>query len=100
LGLSHASGPEKEQRARTAAQSAPQSWSHAYRLDATQGKKSPVLTDENGAAIADGARMTGVGSESRLTIWVKFPAPPPETQSVSFAVPEMALFEDLPIQTR
>jgi hypothetical protein len=71
----------------------------AFLLDEPQGKKYQVLSDENGTPIADGGRSIGLTVDSPLTIWMKFPAPPVETRTVSLTIPEMALFEDLPIQT-
>lgn len=76
----------------------------AYLLDTEAGKKYEVLKDEKGTCIA--ALYTGYPCRYWVTIkpgaaqtaWMKFPAPPAATRSVTLQVPVAPPFEDLPIQ--
>lgn len=80
------------------------SWPATYVLDAAAGKKYEPLKDENGDYIA-GNRPGWKDrwyddikpGESRTT-WVKFPAPPAEVRVITLQLPNIAPFEDLPIQ--
>jgi hypothetical protein len=69
-----------------------------YLLDAPRGKKYLVLKDENGGFIASHTGTQGFGPEAPLTLWMKFPAPPPDVTTVTLVVPEMPPFEDLQIE--
>jgi len=79
-------------------------YNEAYLMDAAAGKKYEVLKDEKGAYIA----ALHSGSSSRwyenlkpaqgVTIWMKFPAPPPEVKAVTLQVPGVPPFEELAIQ--
>ena len=79
-------------------------YGEAYLMDAAAGKKYEVLKDEKGAFIA--ALRQGYGDRwyeymkptQTATIWMKFPAPPPEVKTVTLQVPGVAPFEDLAIQ--
>jgi hypothetical protein len=79
-------------------------YNQAYVMDLDAGKKYEVLRDEKGAYIA--ALHTGYGNRwyqklqpgARTTIWMKFPAPPPEVKSATLQLPGLPPFEDLPIQ--
>jgi len=75
-----------------------------YLLDTGAGKKFNVLKDEKGGYIA--SLRSGWNdrwyddlkpAESYL-LWMKFPAPPPETKAITLQLPGMPPFEDLPIQ--
>jgi hypothetical protein len=79
-------------------------FNETYVMDAAAGKKYEVLKDEKDAYIASlrsgwkdqwSQRIAPGESQS---IWMKFPAPPPDVKSVTLQVPGMAPFEDLSIQ--
>jgi hypothetical protein len=79
-------------------------YGEAYLMDAAAGKKYEVLKDEKGAYIA--ALRSGYNNKwyeylkptQSATIWMKFPAPPPEVKAVTLQVPGVPPFEDLAIQ--
>jgi hypothetical protein len=73
-------------------------------MDAPNARKYEVLRDEKGnyiAALTSGWRdrwyKTMEPSEQQ-TIWIKFPAPPPEVRAITLQLPNMPPFEDLAIQ--
>jgi hypothetical protein len=80
------------------------SYNEAYVMDLGAGKKYEVLKDEKGTYIA--ALRSGYGNRwfqrlapgASYTIWMKFPAPPPEVKSVTLQLPGIPPFEDVPIQ--
>jgi hypothetical protein len=80
------------------------SYTEVYVMDLGAGKKYEVLKDEKGTYIA--ALRTGYNNRwfqnltpgASYTIWMKFPAPPPEVKSVTLQLPGMPPFEDVPIQ--
>jgi hypothetical protein len=80
------------------------SYNEAYVMDLGAGKKYEVLKDEKGTYIA--ALHSGFGNRwyqrlapgASYTIWMKFPAPPPEVKSVTLQLPGIPPFEDVPIQ--
>jgi len=80
------------------------SYNEAYVMDLGAGKKYEVLKDEKGTYIA--ALRSGYGHRwfqrlapgASYTIWMKFPAPPPEVKSVTLQLPGIPPFEDVPIQ--
>jgi hypothetical protein len=73
-------------------------------MDAAAGKKYQVLKDEKDEYIA--ALRSGwhdrwyekVKPGQSMTIWMKFPAPPPEVKAITLAVPGVPPFEELAIQ--
>lgn len=79
-------------------------YNEVYLMDLGAGKKYQVLRDEKGAFIA--ALKSGwsdrwydtLGPGESYTLWVKFPAPPPEVKSITLQVPGVPPFEDLAIQ--
>ena len=79
-------------------------YDEVYVMDAAAGKKYEVLQDEKGHYIA--ALRSGwndrwyqkLAPTESYTLWMKFPAPPPETRTVTLQVPGVPPFEDLPIQ--
>ncbi len=79
-------------------------YNEVYVMDLAAGKKYEVLKDEKGAYIA--ALRTGWNNRwyeklapgASYTIWLKFPAPPPEVKAVTLQLPGVPPFEDLPIQ--
>lgn len=79
-------------------------YEEVYLMDLGAGKKYEVLKDEKGAYIA--ALRSGWADRwydtlkpgQSVTLWIKFPAPPPDVKSVTLQVPGMSPFEDLPIQ--
>lgn len=79
-------------------------YKEVYLMDLAAGKKYQVLQDEKGAYIAalrsnwnDRWYETLKPGQS-FTLWMKFPAPPPDVKSVTLQVPGAPPFEDLPIQ--
>jgi len=79
-------------------------YKEVYLMDLAAGKKYEVLQDEKGAFIAalrsnwnDRWYETLKPGQS-FTLWMKFPAPPPDVKSVTLQVPGAPPFEDLPIQ--
>jgi hypothetical protein len=80
------------------------SYTEVYVMDLGAGKKYEVLKDEKGTYIA--ALRPGYNNRwfqrlapgASYTIWMKFPAPPPEVKSVTLQLPGMPPFEDVPIQ--
>lgn len=74
-----------------------------YLLDTAAGKKYEVLKDDQGtyiAAIRSGwpARNYGeIAPGASVTLWMKFPAPPPEVKSITLNIPAAAPFEDISI---
>jgi hypothetical protein len=79
-------------------------YKEVYLMDLGAGKKYEALKDEKGNYIA--ALRSGWGDRwyddlkpgQAFTLWIKFPAPPPEVKSVTLQLPGMSPFEDLPIQ--
>jgi len=79
-------------------------YNEVYVMDLGASKKYEILKDEKGTYIA--ALRTGWNNRwyeklvpgASYTIWMKFPAPPPEVKSVTLQLPGMPPFEDLPIQ--
>ena len=79
-------------------------YNEVYVMDLGAGKKYEVLKDEKGAYIA--ALHTGWNNRwyeklapgASYTIWIKFPAPPPEVKAVTLQLPGVPPFEDVPIQ--
>lgn len=79
-------------------------YNEVYVMDAAAGKKYEILQDEKGHYIA--ALRSGWNNRwyeklapgATYTLWMKFPAPPPETRTVTLQIPGVPPFEDLPIQ--
>ncbi|MEA2604108.1 MAG: hypothetical protein QOF89_5100 [Acidobacteriota bacterium] len=79
-------------------------YGEVYLMDAAAGKKYEALKDEKGTYIA--ALRSGypdrwyqkLAPGATYTIWVKFPAPPPDVKAVTLQLPGMPPFEDLTIQ--
>jgi len=79
-------------------------YNEVYVMDAGAGKKYEVLKDEKGsyiAALRPGYRdqwFQGLQPGGTYTIWMKFPAPPPDVKTVTLQIPGAPPFEDLAIQ--
>lgn len=79
-------------------------YKEVYLMDLGAGKKYEALRDEKGAYIAAlrsnwNDRWYGeLEPNESYTLWVKFPAPPPEVKSITLQVPGVPPFEDLAIQ--
>jgi len=79
-------------------------YGEAYLIDTAGGKKYGTLKDEKGSYIA--ALRSGwqdrwyeyIKPGTPQTIWIKFPAPPPEVKAITLQIPKTPPFEDLPIQ--
>lgn len=80
------------------------SYNEVYVMDLGAGKKYEVLRDEKGAYIA--ALRSGWNDRwyqdlppgGTYTLWMKFPAPPPDVKTVTLQIPGVPPFEDLQIQ--
>lgn len=75
----------------------------SYLLDTAAGKKYEVLTDSENHAIAavnDGSRgwREHVQAGQTQMFWMKFPAPPAATKSVTLTIDKLPPFDDLAIQ--
>ena len=67
-------------------------------MDEKAGKKYEVLRDEKNAYIASSGDSRGFSQGDMMTVWMKFPAPPPDTRAATLVVNGMPPFDDLPIQ--
>jgi hypothetical protein len=72
-----------------------------YVMDVGSGKKYEVLKDSDGNWIAangtSGYARVDIYAGQTASLWWKFPAPPAETKTITFALPEAEPFEDVPI---
>jgi hypothetical protein len=79
-------------------------YNELYVMDLGAGKKYEVLKDEKGnsiAALRSGYRdrwYQTLQPGGTYTIWMKFPAPPPDVKTVTLQIPGVPPFEDLAIQ--
>jgi hypothetical protein len=79
-------------------------YNESYVMDAGAGKKYEVLKDEQGnyiAALRSGYRdrwHQNLPPGGTYTIWMKFPAPPPDVKAVTLQISGVPPFEDLAIQ--
>jgi hypothetical protein len=79
-------------------------YNELYVMDLGAGKKYEVLKDEKGnyiAALHSGYRdqwYQTLQPGGSYTIWMKFPAPPPDVKTVTLQIPGVPPFEDLAIQ--
>ena len=79
-------------------------FSEAYLIDTGAGKKYQVLKDEQNSYIA--SLRSGysdfwydeMAPSASQTIWMKFPAPPPDVKSITLQMPGAPPFDDLQIQ--
>lgn len=83
-----------------------------YVVDEENGTKYYVLTDQEGHSLASQHTVVAYGIPDSYGIeqavapgaakrlWAKFPAPPPEVQTISIYFDETEPFEDLPITDR
>ena len=79
-------------------------YDEVYVMDLGAGKKYEVLKDEKGTYIA--ALRSGWNNRwyqklapgESYTLWMKFPAPPPDVKAVTLQIPGLPPFEDLAIQ--
>ena len=75
-----------------------------YLIDTGAGKKYNVLKDEKNIYIAslrsgwDNRWYESLKPGESYVVWMKFPAPPPETKAITLQLPGMPPFEDLNIQ--
>jgi hypothetical protein len=79
-------------------------YDEVYLMDAAAGRKYEALKDEKGtyiAALRSGYKdqwYDGMAPGATYTLWIKFPAPPPDVKTVTLQLPGMPPFEDLAIQ--
>jgi hypothetical protein len=80
------------------------SYSEVYLMDAANARKYEVLRDEKGTYIAllrsgwNNRWYQTMEPTQQQTIWIKFPAPPPEVRAITLQLPNMPPFEELAIQ--
>jgi hypothetical protein len=79
-------------------------FNETYLLDTGAGKKYEVLKDEKNAYIASLSQgwsdrwFKNLKPGESQAIWMKFPAPPPETKAITLQIPNTPPFEDVTIQ--
>lgn len=79
-------------------------YAKAYLLDAAGGKKYEVLRDDEKNYIAlmgpsyNDRYWDTLKAGQKVTIWMKFPAPPAEVKMVTLQLDDMAPFDELAIQ--
>ncbi|HXO21377.1 MAG TPA: hypothetical protein VOA87_15805 [Thermoanaerobaculia bacterium] len=79
-------------------------YNEVYLTDLGAGKKYQALKDEDGsyiAALHQGWKdrwYEDIQPGESSTLWVKFPAPPPDVKSLTLTIPSTPPFDDLPIQ--
>jgi hypothetical protein len=79
-------------------------YDEVYVMDLAAGKKYQVLKDEKGTYIAalrsgwDNRWYQKLAPGESYTLWMKFPAPPPDVKAVTLQLPGLPPFEDLAIQ--
>lgn len=79
-------------------------YSEVYVMDLGAGKKYEVLKDEKGSYIAalrqgwENRWYQKLSPGETYTLWMKFPAPPPDVKAVTLQIPGLPPYEDLPIQ--
>jgi len=77
-------------------------FSGAYLMDEAGAKKYEVLKDDKGGYIASSSELLTqyLSGGQSMTVWMKFPAPPPEVTNATLAMPQMPPFENLVIQVQ
>lgn len=76
----------------------------SYVLDAANGKKYEILRDDAKKYIAamgpsySDRYWNTIKPGERLTVWMKFPAPPPEVKAATLQLDDAPPFDDLAIQ--
>jgi hypothetical protein len=70
--------------------------SGVYLIDAANKKKYTVINDAEGRCIC--ASVDKIEPHSRINFWAKFPAPPPNVQAISVAIPQFIPIDDVPIK--
>jgi len=70
-----------------------------YLMDEENQKKYFLLKDAEGEFIYSGAPWDVSANTSKLS-WFKFPAPPAEITEITVILPEVAPFEDVPIEDK
>jgi hypothetical protein len=72
------------------------SWEGVYFTDPVENKKYLGLKDSTGVWLGQGDNKTYAPGEQQM-MWMKFPAPPPTSNRISFVFPGFPPFEDLPV---
>jgi hypothetical protein len=71
-------------------------WDGVYFTDPAENKKYEGLKDSAGQWISQGdAKYYAPGDQQG--VWMKFPAPPPSSNKITFVFPGFPPFEDLPV---
>ena len=79
-------------------------WKDVALIDTAGGKKYEVLKEEKGTFLASTQQGWNdrwhewIDGNSAQTVWMKFPAPPPEVKSITLQLPNTPPFDDLTIQ--
>ena len=82
------------------------SFKNAYYTDIDAQKKYFALKDSEGNFIAGPSRLDWrggtfkekIGPDQSKIIWIKFPAPPPDTETIDIFIPLLLPFEEVTIQ--
>jgi hypothetical protein len=71
-------------------------WDAVYYTDPAENKKYLGLKDSANSVLAQGENKT-YGPGDQQTMWMKFPAPPPTSNKITFVFAGFPPFEDLPV---
>jgi len=70
-------------------------------IDETTAKKYTVLKDEGGQWMAgpiDRDRLWAKACGGKFKMWMKFPAPPAETKSITINMSQLGSLDSIPVQ--
>lgn len=73
-------------------------------VDDTTSQRYSILKDDTGKPMASPVASTGrvlhlnIGRGSQGVVWLKFPAPPPSSATVSINIPEVGPFDGVTVQ--
>lgn len=65
-------------------------------IDSEGRKKYEVIRDANRKCVCSGG-LKALQPQSRITLWARFPAPPPEVGSVSVMIPHFIPMDNVPL---
>jgi len=71
-------------------------WENVYFTDPAENKKYQGLRDSAGAWLGQGDSKAYSPGDQQM-MWMKFPAPPPASNKITFVFPGFPPFEDLPV---
>ena len=65
-------------------------------IDQESKKKYFVVTDSDGSVLCSN-NIANIAPKSQITLWAKFPAPPPEVRKITVEIPHVVPIEDVAI---